>query len=138
MMLFNYATQYANDVLDGKEIANRYVKKQCQLFLDDLERQHDDDFEFYLDLDEVKKVEGILKLMNFATGIGVIGKSVLEGLETAQFQAFFLCNIFGWRFKSNPTKYRYRDVTLFICRKNGKTWLCGLVLIILMLTEIIQ
>ena len=32
-MLFEMACQYANDVLDGKEVANKYVKKQCKLFL---------------------------------------------------------------------------------------------------------
>ena len=51
------------------------------------------------------------------------------------FQAFFLCNIFGWRFKANPEKCRYRDVTLFICRKNSKTWLAAIIFIILLLTE---
>ena len=58
-MLYEKAVQYANDVLDGKEVANKYVKKQCQIFLDDLERQHDDSFAYYVDLDEVSKVEGL-------------------------------------------------------------------------------
>ena len=132
-MLFQLATQYANDVLDGKEIANKYVKKQCQLFLDDLEQQHDESFAYYMDLDEISKVVGLLSLLNFATGLGVVGKNVLEGL--VGFQAFFLCNIFGWRFKTNPEKFRYRDVTLFICRKNSKTWLSAIIFIILLLTE---
>ena len=132
-MLFDLATKYANDVLDGKETVNKYVKKQCQIFLDDLERQHDEDFAYYVDLDELSKVEGILALLNFATGLGIVGKCVLEGL--VGFQAFFLCNIFGWRFKAKPEKYRYRDVTLFICRKNSKTWLAAIIFIILLLTE---
>jgi phage terminase large subunit-like protein len=132
-MLFEMATQYANDVLDGKEVANKYVKIQCKTFLDDLERQDDESFAYYIDSDEITKVEGILALLNFATGLGVIGKNVLEGL--VGFQAFFLCNIFGWRFKANPEKYRYRDVTLFICRKNSKTWLAAVIFIILLLTE---
>lgn len=132
-MLYEMAVQYANDVIDGKEAANRYVKKQCILFLADLERQNEESFAYYVDSDEVKKVEGILALLNFATGLHIIGKSVLEGL--VGFQAFFLLNIFGWRFKDNPEKYRFRDVTLFIPRKNGKTWLCAIVIIILMLTE---
>ena len=132
-MLFEMATQYANDVLDGKEIANKYVKKQCKIFLDDLERQHDESFAYYVDSEQIRKVEGVLSLLNFATGLGVIGKNVLEGL--VGFQAFFLCNIFGWRFKANPEKYRYRDVTLFICRKNSKTWLAAIIFIILLLTE---
>jgi phage terminase large subunit-like protein len=132
-MLLELATQYAEDVISGKEITNKYVKKQCQFFLRDLERQHDDEFAFYFDMDEIERVEGILALLNFATGLGVIGKSVLEGL--VGFQAFFLTNIFGWRFKDNPEKFKNRDVTLFIPRKNGKTWLVALIIIILMLTE---
>ena len=132
-MLFDKAVKYANDVLDGKEVANKYVKRQCEWFLRDLERQHDNDYAYYCDLDEISKVEGILALLNFATGIGVTGKTVLEGL--VGFQAFFFVNVFGWRFKSNPERMKNRDVTLFICRKNGKTWLVAILFIILLLTE---
>lgn len=132
-MLLEKSIQYANDVLDGKEIANKYVKRQCEWFLRDLERQHDDDCAFYCDLDELTKIEGILALLNFATGIGVKGKTVLEGL--VGFQAFFLCNVFGFRFKANPERFKHRDVTLFICRKNGKTWLVSILFILLLLTE---
>jgi phage terminase large subunit-like protein len=132
-MLFELATKYANDVLDGKEIANKYVKKQCEWFLRDLERQHDEDYPYYCDLDEIRKVEGILSLLNFATGIGVVGKNVLEGL--VGFQAFFFVNVFGFRYKNNPEKFKNRDITLFICRKNGKTWLVAILFIILLLTE---
>lgn len=132
-MLYELAVQYANDVLDGKEIANKYVKKQCSIFLNNLEEQNNDDFPYYFDSAEVKKIEGLLSLLNFATGLGVVGKSVTEGL--VGFQAFFLCAVFGFRFKNNPEKFRYRDITLFIPRKNGKTWLVALIIIILMLTE---
>jgi len=132
-MLFEKAKEYAHKVISGEEIANKWVKIQCRIFLNDLELQEDDEFLFYFDHNELKKVEGILSLLNFATGLGVIGTCVLEGL--VGFQAFFLCNIFGWRFKANSEKYRYRDVTLFIPRKNGKTWLVALIIIILMLTE---
>jgi phage terminase large subunit-like protein len=132
-MLFEKAVQYANDVLDGKEIANKYVKRQCSWFLRDLERQHDDDYAYYCDMDELKRVEGILELLNFATGIGVANKNVLEGL--VGFQAFFFVNVFGFRFKSNPDRFKHRDVTLFICRKNGKTWIVAILFIILLLTE---
>ena len=132
-MLFEMACQYANDVLDGKEVANKYVKRQCQIFLDDLENQHNDDFAYYMDFEQLEVVEGILGLLNFATGIGVTGKTVLEGL--VGFQAFFFVNVFGFRFKSNPDKFKNRDITLFICRKNGKTWLVAILFIILLLTE---
>lgn len=132
-MLIDKAMTYATDVLSGEEITTKYVKKQCQLFLDDLKKQVNEDFPYYFDEEAVKKVEGILGLLNFATGLEVVNKSVLEGLHP--FQAFFLVNIFGWRFKEDNERYKYRDVTLFICRKNAKTFICAIVLIILMLTE---
>lgn len=132
-MLFEKAKDYAQKVVDCEEITNRYVRKQCLIFLEDLEKQDDEDFPYYMDHEAIEQTEGILALLNFATGLGVTGMSVLEGL--VGFQAFFLCNIFGWRFKSSPEKYRYRDVVMFICRKNGKTWLVALITIILMLTE---
>lgn len=132
-MILEKAIRYAEKVKAGKEITTKEVIIQCNWFLKDLERQNQEEFEYYFDEDEVEKIEGILALLNFATGLGVVGKSILDGLEG--FQAFFLVNIFGWRFKENPEKYRYRDVVLFIPRKNAKTFICALILIILMLTE---
>ena len=83
-MLLENAIRYANDVITGKEITTKEVKKQCEWFLRDLERK---DWDYYFDYNELKKIEEILKLLNFATGIGVIGKPILYGLY--DFQAFF-------------------------------------------------
>ena len=132
-LLIEKATRYAERVVAGKEITTKEVIIQCNWFLRDLKRQENDDFEFYFDEEALTTVEGILQLLNFATGLNVAGKTILEGLE--DFQAFFIANIFGWRFKDDPEKFRYRDVTLFIPRKNAKTFICALILIILMLTE---
>ena len=130
-MLLEKAKKYANDCLNGKEITTFEVKKQCEWFLEDLRKQKNRDYPYYLDEKELKIIEDLLKLLNYATGLGVVGKSIYDGL--ADFQAFFLCNVFGWRFKEDKDKYRYRDVTLFIPRKNAKTFICALILIILML-----
>lgn len=132
-LLIEKAMNYAERVIAGKEITTKEVIIQCNLFMKELEKQYDDDFPYYFDEDAISVVEGILKLLNFATGLNVIGLSILEGLE--DFQAFFIANIFGWRFKNDAERYRYRDVTLFIPRKNAKTFICALILIILMLTE---
>lgn len=132
-MLLEKAITYAQDVASGKEVTTKEVKTQCEWFLRDIQRQKIDDYPYFLDEKFLEKVDGLLKLMNFATGIGVIGKSIYEGLEN--FQAFFLTNIFGWKYKEEPRKYRYRDVTLFIPRKNAKTFICAVIIIVLMLTE---
>jgi phage terminase large subunit-like protein len=132
-VIIEKAIRYAERVTAGKEITTKEVIIQCHWFLKDLKRQDEEDFPYYFDEEELEKIEGILALLNFATGLGVIGKTILEGL--VGYQAFFLVNIFGWRFKEDPEKFRYRDVTLFIPRKNAKTFICALILIILMLTE---
>jgi phage terminase large subunit-like protein len=132
-MMLEKAMQYAYDVVEGKEITTKEVRIQCQWFLDDLKKQDEEDFPYYFDLEEIQKVEGILALLNFATGIGVVGQSILSGI--VGFQSFFLCQIFGWRFKEDSERFRYRDVTLYIPRKNAKTMIVSVIIIILLLTE---
>lgn len=132
-ILFEMAKQYAEDVIEGKEIAPKEVQIACQWFLNDLVKQENEDFLYEYRDDLVEPIEAILGLLNFATGLGTQGKTIIEYL--APFQAFFLCNIFGWRFKEEETRYRYREITLFISRKNAKTFLTALILLILMLTE---
>lgn len=132
-MLLEQALRYANRVIAGKEITTKEVIIQCAWFIRDLKKQENEEFLYYIDLGELEKIQGILSLLNFATGLGVVGLPISEGLE--DFQAFFLVNIFGWRFKADKDKYRYRDTILFIPRKNAKTFICALILLILMLTE---
>lgn len=132
-MLLEKAKQYAQECITGKEITTFEVKTQCRWFLEDLEKQNNDYYPYYFDKKQIEIIEGILKLLNFATGLHIVGKSIYEGLEN--FQAFFIANIFGWRYKTDSKKYRYREVDLFIPRKNTKTFLAALIFIILMLTE---
>lgn len=132
-MLLEKAKRYAENCVSEKEITTFEVKKQCEWFLEDLEKQNNDYYPYYFDTKQTVIIEGVLKLLNFATGLKIVGKSIYEGLE--DFQAFFIANIFGWRYKSDSRKFRYREVDLFIPRKNSKTFLAALIIIILMLTE---
>lgn len=132
-MLLEKARQYAEDCINEREITTFEVKTQCKWFLEDLDKQNNDYYPYYFDTKKISIIEGILKLLNFATGLNVVGQSIYEGLEN--FQAFFIANIFGWRHKTDSNKFRYREVDLFIPRKNAKTFLAALIFIILMLTE---
>lgn len=132
MYLLDKAIKYAERVVEGKEITTKEVIIQCKWFLLDLKNQDKEEFQFYLDEDQLKIINNLLKLFNFATGF-VAGKQVLENL--ADFQCFFLVNVFGWRFKDNTKKFRYNDITLYISRKNAKTALVALTFLLLMLTE---
>lgn len=132
-LLLSKALQYCEDVMLDKELTTIEVKKQCEIFLDDYYfRQYDNDFEFAFNIKKLKKINNLLKLLNYATGF-IAGKAVLEGL--ANFQAFFIAAIFGWRYKTDKNKFRYRDVVLFIPRKNAKTFIAAIVFLLLMLTE---
>lgn len=146
-MLKEKAIEYAKNVVNGeevtmkqleellengKEIATQEVVIQCQWFLDEYEnKQNDDEFDFYFDESKLEVIEKLLKIINFATGF--ISGSIYDGLEP--YQAFFLANIFGWRFKNDSDRFRFREVVLFIARKNAKTFLAALIIILLMLTE---
>lgn len=133
MILLERSLRYAENVLSGKEITTWEVEKQCEIFLNDYHhRQHEEGFEYYFDEEELEFINDLLTLFNFATGF-VAGQQVLENL--ADFQCFFIANVFGWRFKSRPYKFRYNDDTLFIARKNAKTALIAIVFLLLMLTE---
>lgn len=133
MILLNRAIEYAEDVINDKEITTWEVKKQCEIFLNDYtNRQYTEEFIFCFDEEQLQIINDLLKLMNFATGF-VAGEQVLENL--APFQCFFISNIFGWRYKDRPNKFRYNDNTLFIARKNAKTATIALIFILLMLTS---
>lgn len=133
MILLERALKYCKDVTEGTEITTVEVIVQCTVFLEDYNRnQYKKKFEFSFEEEELKKINNLLKLFNYATGF-VAGKQVLEGLEG--FQALFLCALFGWRYKNNIKKFRYRDIVLFIPRKNAKTFISALIILLLMLTE---
>lgn len=133
MILLNKALKYCEDVIEGREITTWEVKLQCCIFVQDYgKNQYNVDFEFYFDEKKLKKINNLLKLFNYATGF-VAGQQVLQGLEG--FQALFIAAIFGWRYKKNKRKFRYRDIVLFIPRKNAKSFIVALVILLLMLTE---
>ena len=132
-ILLEKAIEYVDSVISGKEITTWEVKQMCEKVKNDYDnRQYDEDFAYYFDEKQVLKINNLLKLINFATGFKA-GECVLNGL--AGFQAFLLATVFGWRFKDKPYQFRFNDITLFIPRKNSKTWLVAIFNILLMLTE---
>lgn len=133
MFLLDKALKYCEDVASGNEITTDEVKQQCKIFMDDYNiNQYDDSFEFCFSERKLGIINNLLKLLNYATGF-VVGKNILAGL--VGFQALFLCALFGWRYKNDIEKFRYRDIVLFIPRKNAKTFIVAVIFLLLMLTE---
>ena len=119
----NKAYQYALwCVDDNNKKVGRYVKKQCQDFIDIV---NDENYKYYIKEKELQIIEGFLKLINIMPN-----KSAYDNL--VGFQWFFIVNSLCVRRKTN-NKRRYELSILLIARKNGKTLLTALILMLLML-----
>lgn len=123
------AYEYALRVVNGEEIAGKYIIKACQRFLDDIDNP---ECKYFIKESELKLITNLTKLINMATGLKV-GISAHDAL--AGFQWFFLVNALCWYHKDNPKKRRYEKSVLLIARKSGKSFLVGLIFIILLLIE---
>lgn len=124
--------QWAIEVVEGKFIANKYVKLECKRYIDRIEKQQfENDFEYYFDLKEANIIYGLLKYINFATGVYAY-KPMANHL--AGFQFMVIENIFCWKNKDsdNPQKM-VEEVILEIGRKSSKSVICALLEILIML-----
>ena len=78
-MLLEKARQYATDCINCNEITTFEVKTQCEWFLEDLEKQKNESYPYYFDTKEIKIIEGILELLNYATGLNdIVGKKYIR------------------------------------------------------------
>ena len=121
---------YAQDVVNDRVISGKYIKIACQKFLDDV--HNPDECKYFLDTNDLVKITNLTKLINMATGLKV-GTPAHDAL--AGFQWFFLVNALCWKHKDNPIKRRYEKSVLLIARKSGKSFLVGLIFLILLLIE---
>ena len=115
------ALQYAEDVLDGTIPACNWVKLAARRFLDDLEWQADDDFAFHYDAPSAERACSFIEHLPHTKGRWAARG---EKLVLEPWQAFFVCNVFGWLRKGDGFR-RFREALLFVPRKNGKSILAA-------------
>ena len=111
MSYVDKAKAYAEAVIRGDTIANRYVIKACNRFIDDLAND-DMRWEF-----SNKHAEHVCSFLEH--GIKHV-KGPLAGdfIKLEDWQCFVLCNLYGWR---DGNIRRFQTAMLEIARKNGKT-----------------
>lgn len=114
---FNTALEFANDLIEGKKIANIEQVQACQRFIDDLESGKWDfksnQFDFAINL-----IEGTIYPEK---GENVDGSSArLNPIKLTRWEIFVTVNLFGF-FIKNTNIRRYQEVLLFLPRKSGKT-----------------
>ena len=123
MALTSDAIQYAKDVADGTILANKYVRLQCQSFLNDLDtNQHDDDFRWEFSSELSDHALGFMQLFKYVEGT-VAGQQV----ELSPWQAFLIANAYGWVDKLNEGIRRYTRLISLVGRKNAKSTVLALV-----------
>lgn len=114
---FKIVEEYAQSVISGDKLANRETIQSCQRFLDDLKNEDYDfrkkDAEFVIQVIEKTFVHDRGEKLD---GTPLRGKPFI--LEP--WQKFIIYNILGFFLKGTDVR-RYKEVFIFLPRKNGKT-----------------
>ena len=123
MALTADAIKYATDVTDGTILANKYIRLQCQSFLNDLNtNQHEDSFRWHFSKELSDHALGFMQLFKYVEGT-VAGQQV----ELSPWQAFLVANAYGWVDKANEGIRRYTRLISLVGRKNAKSTVLALV-----------
>lgn len=104
---------YCKDIKSGKILAGRYTKKAIERYISDRKKEKQEGFPFYFDTDRFNE------FCAFAESLIIpdIGKP----LELLPWQLFIYANLYGFYYKDNPDRRRFRQAYIEVARKNGKT-----------------
>ena len=120
------ATQYARDIVSGKIQACLYVKEACQRHLDDLENTSVL-WPYTFDTKKANRVCKIIELLPLVKGSKFVGLNLI----LQPWQAFIVCNIFGW-VKKTTGKRRFRKAYCELPKGNGKSALMSAIALIML------
>lgn len=123
------AEKYAQNVIERRTRAPKYVKIQCEKFL---EIAQDKSEKYTINKKLLNKIYKILKVLKMAKGPRK-GKSIYSSLTG--YQWLFVTAVICTVYRSDLKKRRYETAILEICRKNGKTFIVAVLLILLFYLE---
>lgn len=112
---------YAEDIINGRKVANKYRKKACERFLDDYSNER---YNF-----DPKDAEFVIKIIEktfcHQQGEDKYGNP-LRGSPflLMQFHKFIIYNLLGFKIKGTGIN-RFHECLIFIPRKNVKTSFAG-------------
>lgn len=99
--------KYCLDVIEGRQVAGKWIVKACERMVDWANRD-----DIYLDYEGVDKKIKIIQKFKLQEG----GHFILQ-----PFQAWIVCNIFGWYYVDAPEVRVVNNVLLLTARKSGKS-----------------
>ena len=120
---------YAREAVSGRINAPRYVKLQCAECLPIFEGK---DSKYTIDMGRVQMIDKLLDLFIMPKGLSV-GKTVKECLSG--FQWLLIISVLCTVYRDDPQRRRYETAIFEICRKNGKTFIVGVLFLILFFIE---
>jgi len=121
--------EYVVQAVKGEKPVPKYVKKQCK----EIKKICDGKSEKYvIDTARLEKIDKLLKILKMPKGLKV-NQTIYESL--AGFQWLLIVATLCVVHKSDMNKRRYETVLLEICRKNGKTFIIGLIFVLLFFLE---
>lgn len=134
------AAAYARAVVDGalcaewvdaapEDLAPAYVKKQCAEFLRMWDGGHP---AYFVDRGKLDRIGDVLSALKMAKGPRR-GQTVAEAL--AGFQWLIIAALLCCVRRDDPSRRRYRSALLEICRKNGKTFIVAILMLLLFIFE---
>ena len=111
---------YAKDIQEGTIIAGIKTKWMVDRFHDDFSKIEDENYPYYIDWDDLLRVNRWASLFKHRKGV-LAGKPII----LLDFQLFLLCNIFWFKRKDNGYK-RFRETYIQLSRKNAKSQLLSI------------
>lgn len=117
--MLDRVTKYALDVVEGREIAGRYVKLACKRHLNDLESSKLAPFKYEFNL------ERSLHIIDFAETLTIAEGEEETPVKLEGFQDFILGSLNGWVTKGTGYR-RFRNSYVQLGRQNGKSFLNGI------------
>jgi len=114
---------------DKQVVSPKYVKKQCEIFIDVFDGKSD---KYIINEKRLIKIDKICKMLVMAKGIKA-GTKIYNALSGYQWLLIVasLCTVH----RDNLKKRRYETVILEICRKNGKTFIVAFLFLLLFYLE---
>lgn len=125
----NKAFDYAEKVVNSQVIAPKYVKIQCQQFINICD---DKDAKYCISIHTLKLVNKLLKLLIMPKGIKA-GQTLYDC--STGYQWLFYISVLCVVHRDNKERRRYETAILEIARKNFKTYTIATVFILLFLLE---
>lgn len=114
--------QYAEDVLSGRRLANKYERLAVERESCDLQRVGQPDFPYYFDVERAVKVIRFIETFPHVKGKWANLKGHERIIALSGWQKWITAQVFGWRHIETGLR-RFRSASVYVPRKNGKsTW----------------